>query len=104
MRVPAFRGVAAWLVEIDRQARLMRPRRPLYDRFDATARLLTADRIRSVAIVRLSLAFWSTSSGPIAISPSSKPCAPNEGGASWRAVTVEGGNVGCQRGAALWLE
>jgi hypothetical protein len=47
MRVPAFRGVAAWLVEIDRQARLMRPRRPLYDRFDATARLLTAERVRT---------------------------------------------------------
>lgn len=47
MRVPAFRGVAAWLDEIDRQARLMRPRRRLYDRFDATARLLTAELIRA---------------------------------------------------------
>ena len=47
MRVPAFRGVAAWLDEIDRQARLMRPRRALYERFDATARLLTAERIRA---------------------------------------------------------
>ena len=57
MRVPAFRGVAVWLVEIDRQARLMRPRRPLYDRFDATARILTPDRIRvcrdHLAITRL---------------------------------------------------
>ena len=57
MRVPAFRGVAAWLVEIDRQARLMRPRRPLYDRFDGTARLLTPERIRAccdrAAITRL---------------------------------------------------
>jgi len=57
MRVPAFRGVAAWLAEIDRQARLMRPRCPLYDRFDATARLLSAERIRACcdrpAITRL---------------------------------------------------
>jgi hypothetical protein len=57
MRVPAFRGVAAWLMEIDRQARLMRPRRPLYDRFDAAARLLTGERIRAccdrAAITRL---------------------------------------------------
>jgi hypothetical protein len=57
MRVPAFRGVAAWLVEIDRQSRLMRPRRPLYDRFDATAWFLTPERIRAccdrAAITRL---------------------------------------------------
>jgi len=57
MRVPAFRGVAAWLVEIDRQARLMRPRRPLYDRLDGTALLLTPERIRAccdrAAITRL---------------------------------------------------
>jgi hypothetical protein len=49
LRVPAFHGVAAWLGEIDRQSRLMRARRPLYDRFDAAARLLTAERIRGCA-------------------------------------------------------
>ncbi len=47
MRRPPWRGLAAWLVEIDRQSALMRPRRALYERFDATARLLTAERIRA---------------------------------------------------------
>lgn len=46
MAVPPFRTLAAWLVEIDRQAALMRPRRPLYERFDRTARTLTPGRIR----------------------------------------------------------
>lgn len=46
MAVPPFRTLAAWLVEIDRQAALMRPRRLLYERFDRTARTLTPGRIR----------------------------------------------------------
>ena len=46
MRIPPFRTLAAWLVELDRQAAVMRPRRPLYERFDRTARTLTPGRIR----------------------------------------------------------
>jgi hypothetical protein len=46
MKVPPFAGLDHWLAEIDRQAALMRPRRPLYERFDRTARTLTAGRIR----------------------------------------------------------
>lgn len=46
MKVPPFGGLAAWLAEIDRQARLMRPSRRLYERFDRTARTLTSGRIR----------------------------------------------------------
>jgi hypothetical protein len=47
MQVPPFRGLAAWLAEIDRQGALMRARRPLYERFDRTARDLTPERIRA---------------------------------------------------------
>ena len=47
MRTPPWRGLAAWLLEIDRQVALMRSRRALYERFDATARLLTGERIRA---------------------------------------------------------
>jgi hypothetical protein len=47
MRTPAWCGLAAWLVEIDRQSALMRCRRALYERFYATARLLTGERIRA---------------------------------------------------------
>ena len=46
MHVPAYRGLAVWLVEIDRQGAIMRSRRPLYDRFDRTARTLTPQRLR----------------------------------------------------------
>jgi hypothetical protein len=46
MKVPPFGDLAAWLAEIDRQARLMRPSRRLYERFDRTARALTPGRIR----------------------------------------------------------
>lgn len=47
MKVPPFGGLAAWLAEIDRQARLMRPSRRLYERFGRTARTLTSGRIRT---------------------------------------------------------
>ncbi len=47
MKVPPFGGLAAWLAEVDRQARLMRPSRPLYERYDRTARTLTPGRIRT---------------------------------------------------------
>lgn len=57
MIVPPFTTLAAWLAEIDRQGALMRPRRRLYERFDRTARTLTAGRIRGaedpVAIAEL---------------------------------------------------
>ncbi len=46
MIVPPFSTLAAWLVEIDRQGALMRPRSRLYERFDRTARTLTPGRIR----------------------------------------------------------
>jgi hypothetical protein len=46
MIAPPFSTLGAWLVEVDRQAALMRPRRQLYARFDQTARTLTAGRIR----------------------------------------------------------
>lgn len=46
MIVPPFTSLAAWLMEIDRQGALMRPRRRLYERFDRTARTLTPGRIR----------------------------------------------------------
>ena len=46
MQVPAFTTLKAWLVEIERQALLMRARSQLYDRFDRTARTLTPVRIR----------------------------------------------------------
>lgn len=36
MKVPPFGGLAAWLAEIDRQARLMRPSQRLYKRLDRT--------------------------------------------------------------------
>jgi hypothetical protein len=47
MKVPPFDGLAAWLAEIDRQARLMRPSRRLYERFNRTARTLTSGRVRA---------------------------------------------------------
>lgn len=47
MKVPPFRDLAGWLAEIDRQSGLMRCRRPLYDRFDRTARTLMPARIRA---------------------------------------------------------
>lgn len=46
MVVGAWRGLRAWLAEIDRQLALMRPCTPHYGRFDTTARLLTAERLR----------------------------------------------------------
>lgn len=46
MRVPPWTGLAAWLLEIDRQQRMMRASQKLYRRYDATARSLTAARIR----------------------------------------------------------
>lgn len=57
MAIPAWCGLAAWHRELDRQSAIMRPRAPLYHRFDATARQLTPDRIRSTrdvaAVARL---------------------------------------------------
>ena len=47
MAVRPWRGLQAWLEEIDRQLDLMRPSNPLYGRFDATAGLLTVERLRS---------------------------------------------------------
>lgn len=66
MIVPPFTSLAAWLVEIDRQGALMRPRSRLYARFDRTARTLTVGRIRMADDVdavaelvrRLSAARW----------------------------------------------
>ena len=46
MVVPPWRGLRGWLEEIDRQLNLMRPSTPHYRRFDATARLLTVQRLR----------------------------------------------------------
>jgi hypothetical protein len=50
-------GLAAWHHELDRQSAIMRPRTPLYRRFEATARQLTRERIRGsrdvAAIARL---------------------------------------------------
>lgn len=57
LRIPPWRGVAVWHAELDQQSAIMRPRRPLYHRFDQTARQLTTDRIRACrdapAIARL---------------------------------------------------
>src|SRR3546814_6525510 len=57
MAVPPWCGLAAWHYELDRQSAIMRPRTPLYHRFEATARQLTRERIRGsrdvVAIARL---------------------------------------------------
>ncbi|WP_242098157.1 hypothetical protein [Sphingomonas sp. CROZ-RG-20F-R02-07] len=47
MRISPWRGLPAWHHELDRQSAIMRPRRSLYHRFEATARQLTADRIRA---------------------------------------------------------
>ena len=46
MVVPPLRGLRGWLEGIDRQLNLMRPSTPHYRRFDATARLLTVERLR----------------------------------------------------------
>lgn len=46
MAVPPWSGLAAWHHELDRQSAIMRPRTPLYRRFEATAHQLTAERIR----------------------------------------------------------
>lgn len=57
MAVPPWCGLAAWHRELDRQSAIMRPRTPLYHRFEATARQLTPERIRAsrdvAAIARL---------------------------------------------------
>jgi hypothetical protein len=57
MAVPPWCGLAAWHRELDRQSAIMRPRTPLYHRFEATARQLTRERIRAsrdvAAIARL---------------------------------------------------
>lgn len=57
MQVPAWRGLSAWHAELDRQTAIMRPSRPLYRRFEATARQLCDERIRTAndlrAIARL---------------------------------------------------
>ena len=47
MQIPPWRGLPNWHRELDRQSAIMRPRRRLYHRFEATARQLTAERIRS---------------------------------------------------------
>ncbi len=47
MVVAPWRGLRAWLAEIDRQLALMRPSSASYGRFDTTARLLTVERLRS---------------------------------------------------------
>ena len=57
MAVQPWCGLAAWHRELDRQSAMMRPRTPLYNRFESTARQLTTDRIRAsrdiAAITRL---------------------------------------------------
>ncbi|MET3762132.1 hypothetical protein [Sphingomonas sp. UYEF23] len=57
MAVQPWCGLAAWHRELHRQSAIMRPRTPLYHRFEATARQLTPDRIRAsreiAAIARL---------------------------------------------------
>ena len=57
IQIPPWRGLADWHHELDRQSALMRPRRALYHRFDATARRLTAARITACrdvpAVMRL---------------------------------------------------
>ena len=57
MQISPWRGLPAWHGELDRQSAIMRPSRPLYHRFEATARQLTAERIRTCrdvpAIARL---------------------------------------------------
>ena len=47
MLLPSWRGLRAWLIEIDRQLGLMRPSSAHYGRFDGTARQLTTERIRA---------------------------------------------------------
>lgn len=47
MRIPPWRGLPAWHHELDRQGAIMRARRPLYHRFEMTARQLTTERIRA---------------------------------------------------------
>jgi len=57
MAIQPWCGLAAWHHELDRQSAIMRPRTPLYHRFESTARQLTTDRIRAshdiAAIARL---------------------------------------------------
>ncbi len=57
MQIPPWRGLPAWHRELDRQTNVMRASRPLYHRFEATARQLSAERIRTcrdaAAIARL---------------------------------------------------
>ena len=57
MRILPWRGLPVWHCELDRQSAIMRPSRPLYHRFEITARQLTAERIRAcrdmAAIARL---------------------------------------------------
>lgn len=47
MQILPWRGLPAWHGELDRQSAIMRPRRSLYHRFEATARQLSAERIRA---------------------------------------------------------
>lgn len=60
MAVQPWCGLADWHCELDRQSAIMRPRTPLYHRFESTARQLTTDRICAsrdfAAITRLSTA------------------------------------------------
>lgn len=57
MQIPPWRGLPSWHRELDCQSAVMRARRSLYHRFDATARQLNIERIRScrdtAAIARL---------------------------------------------------
>ena len=47
MQIKPWCGLPAWHHELDRQSAIMRASQPLYHRFDATARQLSADRIRT---------------------------------------------------------
>lgn len=57
MQIPPWRGLSAWHRELDHQSSMMRARRSLYHRFDATARQVSVERIRGChdvsAIARL---------------------------------------------------
>ncbi len=52
MAVPPWCGLAAWHHELDRQSAIMRPRTPLYHRFEATARQLTRERTCAISTRR----------------------------------------------------
>ena len=57
MQIKPWCGLPAWHLELDRQTTIMRASRPLYHRFEATARQLSVERIRTcrdaAAIARL---------------------------------------------------